>query len=159
MVKPGTMLPDPPHPIYRLTDSPPSLTGTTHFLPLIQDSSKHIALFFVGDHTIHEPHPLLQKFASICKPYKANLQPAILARSYRIGGMRKPNWSKDNDEIHFLATHTGETDIPYGLNGKKEMGILIIRPDGYVAYSHPVDLNGNTLDSMDSWLAKQLVKS
>lgn len=158
MVKPGTMLPEPPHPIFSLTDTPPNLTGTTHLLPLIQDSYKHVALFFVGDNILHEPHPLFQKFVSICKSYKANLRPVILARSYRIGGMRKPNWSQ-NDDIQFLATHTGQTDKAYGLDGKTEMGILIVRPDGYIAYSHPVDLNGIALDNMDSWLARILVKS
>jgi hypothetical protein len=157
MLKPGTMLPDPAHPIFCITDSPPNVAGTTHLLSLIHDSYKHVALFFIAGHTLHEPHPLFQKFASICKPYGSNLRPVILARSFRIGGFRKPNWA--SDDILFLGTNTHLTEKTYGLNGKSEMGLLVIRPDGYIGYSTTVDLNGNAFDRMEAWLADTLVKS
>jgi hypothetical protein len=114
-------------------------------------------LFFTADHALHEPHPLFQKFASICEPYKKCLRPVILARAFRIGGYRKPNWA--SDEILFLGTNTHLTERKYGLNGKDEMGLIIIRPDGYIAYSTPVDVNGNAFDKMETWLVTTLVKS
>ena len=151
------MLPEPTHPIFCLTESPPNVGGTTHLLPLIHDSYKHIALFFVGDRTLHEPHPLFQKFASVCKPYEASLRPAMLARAYRIGGFRKPNWA--TNDILFLGTNTYLTEQGYGLNGKGDMGLIIVRPDGYIAYSTPVDANGNAFEGMETWLAATLAKS
>lgn len=157
MAKPGTMLPEPKHPIFCLTESPPNVGGTTHLLPLILDSYRHIALFFMADHTLHEPHPLFQKFASICKPYGASLRPAILSRTYRIGGFRKPNWA--THDILFLGTNTYLTEQGYGLNGKGEMGLIIVRPDGYIAYSTVVDANGSTFEEMETWLAATLVES
>lgn len=151
------MLPDPVHPIFCLTDTPPNIAGTTHLLPLLHDSYKHIALFFIAGRTLHEPHPLFQKFASMCKPYASNLRPTILARAFRIGGYRKPNWA--TDDILFLGTNTNLTVRTYGLNGKDEMGLLIIRPDGYIAYSTVVDINGSAFERMETWLSTTLVKS
>jgi len=156
MVKPGTMFPDPPHPIFCLTASPPDIAGSTHIMPYLRDSYKHIALFIIADHPLHEPHPLFQKFAAICKPYRNSLRPTILARAYYIGGFRKPDWS--DDDILFLVTNNAIVERSYGLNGKDEMGLLIIRPDGYIAYSTPVDPNGHTLEMTDRWLMKILVR-
>ena len=150
------MLPDSAHPIFSLTDFTPNIGGTTHFVPQLLDSYKHIGLFIIADCALHEPHPLFQRFTDMCKPYGANLRPAILARTYRIGGLRKPTWS-DND-ILFLATNTSATERGYGLNGKKEMGLLIIRPDGYVAFSTLIDLGGNAFQSAETWLTANLVK-
>ncbi len=157
MAKPGTMLPEPTHRIFSLTEFAANVGGTIHLLPLIVVTYKHIALFFVADRTLHEPHPLFQKFAAVCKPFGANLRPVILARAYRIGGFRKPNWA--TDDIFFLATNTYLTEQGYGLNGKCEMGLIIVRPDGYIAYSTTVDANGNAFDEMETWLAATLVKS
>jgi hypothetical protein len=124
---------------------------------MLSDSSKHIALFFIADHSLHEPHPLFQQFASICSSYSANLRPVILARAIRIGGLCKPSWSSDN--IRFLGMGNASTEKTYGLNGKNEMGIIIVRPDGYVAYSTPIGANGENLDTIDKWLATILVKT
>jgi hypothetical protein len=151
------MLPEPTHPIFCLTESPPNVGGTTHLLPLIHDSYKHIALFFVGDRTLHEPHPLFQKFTSLYRLYGTSLRPAMLARAYRIGGFRKPNWA--TNDILFLGTNTYLTEQGYGLNGKGDMGLIIVRPDGYIAYSTPVDANGNAFEGMETWLAATLAKS
>jgi hypothetical protein len=114
-------------------------------------------MFIIADHALHEPHPLFQKFKSICKLFRQNLRPVILARTYRIGGLRKPDWS--DDDILFLMTNSTTIEKGYGLNGKKEMGLIIIRPDGYIAYSDLVDLNGNALDIGETWLEANLVKS
>jgi hypothetical protein len=151
------MIPDPPHPIFCLTDSPPDLSGTTHLFPLLQDSSKYIVLFFIGEHALHEPHPLFQNFVASCKPYRSSLRPAIIARAYHIGGLRKPNWG--NDDTLFLATKTTVTEQVYGLNGKNDMGLIVIRPDGYVAYSDLVDATGNAFRRLDTWLTTVLIKS
>lgn len=150
------MLPDPAHPIFSLTKLPPDTEGTTHLLPLLLESYKHIALFIIADHALHEPHPLFQKFQSVYKPYGQNLRSVILARTYRIGGLRKPDWS--DDDTLFLATNSSTTEKGYGLNGKKEMGLLIIRPDGYIAYSDLIDPNGNAFESAETWLETNLVK-
>jgi hypothetical protein len=158
MIKPGTMLPDPPHAVFSLINSPASFEGSTHLFPMLSGSSKHIALFFIADHSLHEPHPLFQQFASICSSYSASLRPVILARAVRIGGLCKPSWSS-GDDICFLGTRSASTEKTYGLNGKNEMGIIIIRPDGYVAYSTPISANGKNLDTIDKWLATTLVKT
>ena len=151
------MLPDAIHPVFSLTESTPNVAGTTHLLPLLLDSYRHVALFIIADHALHEPHPLFQRFAEMCKPYGENLRPAILARTYRIGGLRKPNWS--DDEILFLATNSSTTERGYGLNGKKEMGLIVVRPDGYIAYSTLIDLGGNAFRSVETWLTTNLVNS
>ena len=111
----------------------------------------------IADHALHEPHPLFQKFAGMCKAYRGNLRPVILARTYRIGGLRKPDWS--DDDILFLATNSSTAEKGYGLNGKNEMGLLILRPDGFVAYSDLIDLIGNAFDSAETWLEANLVRS
>jgi hypothetical protein len=100
---------------------------------------------------------LFQKFKGICKLFRQNLRPIILARTYHIGGFRKPDWA--DDDILFLATNSTTTEKDYGLNGKKEMGLFIIRPDGYIANSDFVDLNGNAFDIGERWLEANLVKS
>jgi hypothetical protein len=156
MIKPGTMLPDTPNPTISLTDSPANVSGSTHLFPMICDSFKHIALFVIADHRLPDPHPLFQTFSSICSPYKASLRPVILARSNRIGGLRRPNWA--SDDILFLATHKS-SETAFGLNGKDQMGIMIVRPDGYVATSITIDANGNNFKSLDTWLTSNLVKS
>jgi len=153
MIKAGTMLPDPQHPIFSLTDLPRSTAGSTHLFTMLSDSSKHIALFIIADHSLHEPHPLFLKFASICKPYRESLRPVVLARASRIGGLRKPNWC--TDDMLFLGT-SPLTETTFGLNGKGEMGVIIVRPDGYVAYSISVGTDGANLDSMAKWLTKSL---
>lgn len=157
MVRPGIMLQDSLHPIFCITDSPPNVAGTTQLFRLIEDSYRHIALFFVADHTLHEPHPIFLKFGAACRPYRVSLRPVILGRAHRIGGLRKPNWA--DDDILFLATNDGVTERAYGLDGKKQMGLLIIRPDGHIAYSTLVEPCGNALDSMESWIATTLIKS
>ena len=129
------MLPEAPYPIFRLTDSPPNVDGVTHLFPSIHDSYKQAS--------------------SRCSTNNC-LRPAILARSYRIGGFRTPDWS--SDDILFLATNTHLTEQAYGLNGKGEMGLLIIRPDGYIAYSTVVDTNGDMFEGVENWLASALVK-
>jgi hypothetical protein len=147
---------DPPEAVFSLTASPPNVAGSTHFLPMILDSSRHVALFVIADRTLHEPHPVFQKFESICGPYRSSLRPVILALAYRIGGLRKPNWS--SDDILFLATNNAEAEKAYGLNGKDEMDVIIVRPDGYIAYSTPIDNSGTNLDSITHWLQTSLVK-
>jgi hypothetical protein len=155
MVKPGTMLPDPTQPIFELTESPPNVAGTTHFLALLVESYKHIAIFFIADHTLHEPHPLFHQFSALCKPYSGNLRPVILARSLRIGGLRKPNWA--DSDIRFLATNSSETEKVYALDGKQQMGLLIVRPDGYIAFSNLVNANGDAFADAGKWLTANLV--
>lgn len=157
MVKPGMMLPDTPHPIFCLTAFPPDVTGTTHVMSVLRNSYKHLVLFIIADHALYESHPLFQKFATMCKSFRSNLRPAILARAHRIGGFRRPDWSDDN--IVFFGCNHGITEKAFGLNGKEEMGLLIIRPDGYIAFSTPIDSNGNNLDIVDQWLQTFLVKS
>lgn len=151
------MLSDPAHPIIRLTESPPDITGTTHLLPILLDSYRHVVLFIIADHTLHEPHPLFQRFVGMCVPFGVNLRPVILARIYRVGGLRKPSWSED--DILFLATNNNKTERGYGLNGKNEMGLFIIRPDGYIAYSASVDMGGNAFRNAETWLETNIVKS
>ena len=63
------------------------------------------------------------------------------------------------DDILFLGTNTYLTEQGYGLSGKGEMGLIIVRPDGYIAYSTTVDANGNAFDEMEIWLTATLVKS
>jgi hypothetical protein len=126
-------------------------------MSLIRSSYKHIALFIIADLTLHEPHPLFHQFSALCKPYSDSLRPVILARSVRIGGLRKPNWA--NEDILFLATNTSETEKTYGLDGKHQMGMVIVRPDGYIAYSSLVDRNGDAFEVAGKWLAGNLVKS
>ena len=155
MINPGTMIPDTKYPIFSITDSPPNIAGTTHLLTLILESYKHVALFIIADHALHPPHPLFEKFMDMCSPYRQNLRMVIIARTYRIGGLRKPDWS--NDDILFLATNTGATERVYGLNGKKEMGLIIVRPDGYVGYSTLIDLYGNAFGHTETWLSENLL--
>jgi hypothetical protein len=38
------------------------------------------------------------------------------------------------------------------------MGLLIVRPDGYIAYSSLVDANGDAFEDLGKWLAAILVK-
>jgi hypothetical protein len=149
------MLPDPIQPVFELTVSPPNVAGTTHLLALLRESYKHIAIFFIADRTLHEPHPLFHQFSALCKPHSGNLRPVILARSLRIGGLRKPNWA--DDEIRFLATNSSETEKVYGLDGKQQMGLLIVRPDGYIAFSSLVNANGDDFADAGKWLAANLV--
>jgi hypothetical protein len=152
-LKPGTMFPDPLHPIFSLKSTPPSLSGTTHLLPLI-NTTKHLALFLISDLSVHEPHPPFLKFSAICKPYANALQPAVLARAYRIGGFRKPDWAGDG--ITFLASR-GDVNGEFGLVGK-QLGLVIVRPDGYVGFSCSVDESGGLLDYAAKWLEGMLVK-
>lgn len=153
------MLPDSVHPIFSLADSPPYVNGTTHLLPLLCDSYKHIALFIIADHALHEPHPLFQRFVDICRQHKRSVRPAILARTYRIGGLRRPDWSESDDNILFLATDSSKTEQGYGLNGKEMMGLLIIRPDAYVTHSTRIELDGTGFQSAEAWLEANLVIS
>jgi hypothetical protein len=156
MIKPGIILPDPIHPVFEITASPPNLAGTTHFLPLLWEAYKHIAIFFIADHTLHEPHPLFHQFSILCKPYSYNLCPVVLAWSFWIGGLQKPNWA--DDEILFLATNSSEMEKVYGLDGTQQMGLLIVRSDGYIGYSSLVDANGDAFEDVGKWLAAILVK-
>jgi len=156
MVAPGERIPDPPSPIFCLTDNPPNVDGTTRLMPLIEESHKHTVLFLLGDKTIHEPHPLLLQFASVCTPYLSSARPAILGRAYCMGGLRTPNWA--SKDIMFLATETNLTEKRFGLNGKDDMGVVVIRPDGYVAFSSPVDAIGNGLIEMSLFLSQLFVK-
>lgn len=150
------MFPDPAEPVFCITDSPSSMTGTRKLVPLILESDKHVALFFIGDLVLHEAHPLFLRFASMCKLY-GHLRPIILARTSRIGGMRKPDWS--DDDILFLATNSTRTKKTYGLNGKNDLGLIIIRPDGYVGYSMTIDESGNAFQSAEAWLELNLLKA
>src|ERR1700721_1858895 len=134
------MLPDSSYPIFSL-DSPPDLAGTTRLLPLLLEESKHIALFFIGDLTLHEFHAIFAKFIQFYTPYLTNLRPVVLSRTYRLGGFRKPNWTPDND-ILFLATNSSAVERRYGFNGKEEMGVFIIRPDGYIGISTIIQESG-----------------
>jgi hypothetical protein len=152
------MLPDPQYPVFTLSSHQIDTTGTTHLNTILLENLKHIALFIIADHPLHEPHPLFQKFVATCKPFKASLRLAILARGYRIGGIRSPSWANEDDDILFLATNAIANEKVYGLNGKAEMGVFVVRPDGYVAYSDLVDLGGKTFDEMGRYLERILVK-
>lgn len=147
------MLPDPRHPIFSLKLSPPSLSGTTHLIPLL-NTTKHIALFLISDLSVHEPHPLFHKFSAISEPYSKVLQPVILARAFRIGGFRKPDWA--GDDIIFLAAR-GDINAEFGLQGK-QLGLVVVRPDGYVAFSCLLDVSGRAFENAEKWLAGILVK-
>jgi hypothetical protein len=149
------MLSDCPVPVFSLTSEPPSMVGTTHLSTLLLDSSKHVALFFIGDTMVHRPQPLFEKFATICKRYQTNLRPVIVAQAHRIGGLRRPEWS--NEDILFLGTKTSRTERVYGLNGN-EMGVLIVRPDGYIGFSIPIDRQGNAFNQIDSFLFSILLE-
>ena len=58
-----------------------------------------------------------------------------------------------------MATNTSETETTYGLDGKQQMGMVIVRPDGYIAYSGLVDRNGDAFEVAGKWLTGNLVKS
>jgi len=156
MVGPGERMPDPPSPVFCLTNNPSNITGTTHLMPLIADSNKHTVLFLLGDKAVHEPHPLLLQFASICTPYLSSVRPAILSRGYRMGGLRTPNWA--SQDITFLGTETDLTEKKFGLNGKDDMGVIVIRPDGYVAFSSLVNANGYGFTELSDFLSQLFVK-
>ena len=85
------------------------------------------------------------------------MRPVIVARHFQIGGYRKPDWA--GDDVLFLATHTNLNERSYGLNGKGEMGVVLVRPDGYVAFSTAVEQNGSGLEEMANFMAKLFVKS
>jgi len=153
LVKPGTMFPEAPYPLLFISGSSADLTETTRLLPLLLKSHNHMAVFFIGDLVLHEPHPLFLRFVDLCRRFKS-LRPAIVARLHRVGGLRRPDWAED--DILFLAASSTKTERGYGLNGKREMGLVIIRPDGYVAYSALVDASGNTFRSTQSWLEQYL---
>jgi len=157
MVAPGSMLPDPVRPVFRVAANPPDVHGTTHLLAILQEGSKYNALFFIGARTLHEPHPIFQAFISNCKPFSASVRPAIIARHFQIGGYRKPDWA--GDDVLFLGTHTNLNERWYGLNGKGEMGVVLVRPDGYVAFSTIVEQNGSGLKAMADFMAKLFLKS
>ena len=147
------MFPDPPYPVYSLTASSLSTIGTTHLLPLLLESNKHIAIFFIGDLVLHEPHPLFLRFTSVCKQFKS-LRPVMVGRLHRLGGLRKPDWADDN--TLFLATSSARTDRTYGMKGKNCTGLIIVRPDGYVAYSTIMDSGGKAFQSSEVWLDSHL---
>jgi len=147
------MLPDPRHPIFSLTSSPPSISGTTHLLPLL-NTTKHTALFLISDLAVHEPHPLFLRFSATCKPYANILQPAVLTRAYRMGGFRKPDWAGEN--IAFLASRA-DINVEFGLD-RRQMGMVIVRPDGYVGFSCLINASGGSFDYVEKWLAEMLVK-
>lgn len=128
-------------------------------MPLVRDSYKHIAIFFIADHALHEPHPLFEKFLSICDQYPSNLRAALVARTYRVGGFRTPNWAADLKNVIFLSTNNSTTEKEYGLDGDQQMGVLIVRPDGYIAYSTLVDASGSALSKVDKYLSTILVKN
>jgi hypothetical protein len=157
MVAPGTMLLDPIRPVFRITATPPDVHGTTHLFPLLQDGSKYTALFFIAARTLHEPHPIFLQFVAVCKPYSGSVRPAMMARAFQIGGYRKPDWAQD--DVLFLGTHTNLNEKMYGLNGNGEMGVVLVRPDGYVAFSAIVGPNGNGLNEMGAFIAKLFVES
>ena len=148
------MFPEAPYPLLCISGSSADLTETTQLLPLLLDSYNHIAVLFIGDLVLHEPHPLFRRFVDLCRRFKS-LRPAIVARLHRVGGLRVPGWAED--EILFLAASSTKTEMEYGLNGKREMGLVIIRPDGYVAYSTLVDASGNPFPSTQSWLEQYLL--
>lgn len=154
LVKPGTMFPEAPYPLLCISGSSENLTETTQILPLLLNSYNHIAVFFIGDLALHEPHPLFLRFVNLCKRFNS-LRSAIVARLHRFGGLRKPEWAED--DILFLAASSTKTEMGYGLNGIREMGLVIIRPDGYVAYSTLVDASGNTFRTTQSWLEQYLL--
>jgi hypothetical protein len=156
LVKPGAMLPDPRYPVFPLAASPAE--GSLHLFPLLTDSFKHVALFFIAGHELNEPHPLFDKFVALCEPYSESLRPAIMARTYAVGGFRKPNWAAEDKNIIFLSTNSSSTEKIYGLNGKEQLGILIIRPDGYVAFSSLIDESGSEFKKVDNYLSTILVK-
>jgi hypothetical protein len=157
MVAPGTMLPEPVRPVFRVDSSPPDVHGTTHLLTLLESGPKYIALFFIATRILHEPQPIFRKFLGICKPYSAAVRPAIMARYFQIGGYRKPDWAEG--DVLFLGTHTNLNEKVYGLNGKDEMGVVLVRPDGYVAFSSPAREDGSELNEMGAFMAKLCVKS
>ena len=156
LVKPGTMLPDPRYPIFSLTGLPAQ--GLTHLFSYLSDSFKFIALFFIADHILHEPHPVFERFAIICKPYASVLRPVILARTYRVGGFRRPDWAAGYKNILFLSTNNTSTEKEYGLDGVKQMGLVIVRPDGYIAYSTLIDPSGSAFAKADRYLSTILLK-
>jgi hypothetical protein len=147
------MFPDPPYSVYCMTASSLSTIGTTHLLPLLLESNKHIAIFFIGDLVLHEPHPLFLRFTSVCKQFKS-LRPVMVGRFHRLGGLRKPDWA--DDDTLFLATNSARTDRTYGMNGRYCTGLIIVRPDGYVAYSTRMDSSGNAFQSSQVWLESHL---
>jgi len=151
------MLPDSVRPVFRVAANPPDVHGTTHVLTILQHGSKYNALFFVGARSLHEPHPIFQAFIAHCKPFSASVRPAIVARHFQIGGYRKPDWAGDN--VLFLGTHTNLNERSYGLNGKDEMGVILVRPDGYVAFSTAVEQSGSGLKEMRNFMSKLFVKS
>ena len=154
---PGERVPDPPSPVFCLTDIPPNVAGTTHLMALIQDSDKHIVLLLLADQAVHEPHPLLIHFTSATRPFLSCVRPAVLCRAYRMGGLRTPNWA--TKDIMFLATETNLAEKKYGLNGKDEVGVIVIRPDGYVAFSSRVSGNGNGLVEMSLFLSELFIRA
>lgn len=156
LIKPGTMLPDAAQAVFPVAASPNE--GTTHLFHLLADSYKHVVLFFIAGHRLHEPHRLFEQFTALCEPYLSSLRPAILARTFCVGGFRKPDWAAEDKDILFLSTNSGTTDKQYGLDGKDQMGLLIIRPDGYIAYSTLVDESGKTFEKVDNYLTTILAK-
>jgi hypothetical protein len=149
------MLPDPTYPIFSL-EGPLDVAGTMRLFPLLRASSKHIALFIIGDLTLHEPHPIFSKFEEFFQPYLTSLRPAMLARTFRLGGFRKPDWAKD--VILLLGTNSTATEKSYGLKGKQDMVLLIIRPDGYIALSTIISPSGAEFQEIDKYLSKILRK-
>ena len=71
--------------------------------------------------------------------------------------MQKPSWA--DDDILFLATNAIANERVFGLNGKKEMGVFVVRPDGYIGFSAVVDMSGRAFDDVDDYLAMLFVKS
>lgn len=80
-----------------------------------------------------------------------------MGRYFSIGGYRQPNWAEG--DILVLGTHTNLNEKVYGLNGKDEMGVVLVRPDGYVAFSSPVREDGSGLKELGVFMAKLFVKS
>jgi hypothetical protein len=148
------MFPDAPDPLICVSGSHADLTETTPLLPVLLNSYNHIALFFIGDLALHEPHPLFLGFAGLCRKF-SSLRPVMIARFYRFGGLRKPDWA--DDDILFLAASSSRTEASCGLNGRNEMGLVIVRPDGYVAYSAKVDAGGKELLGTQLWLEQVLL--
>jgi hypothetical protein len=157
MIAPGSMLPDPVRPVFRVNSSPPDVHGTTHLLTILEDSSKYTALFFIAARTLHEPQPIFRRFLETCKPCSGVVLPAIMGRYFSIGGYRQPNWAEG--DVLVLGTHTNLNEKVYGLNGKDEMGVVLVRPDGYVAFSSPVREDGSGLKELGVFMAKLFVKS
>lgn len=71
-----------------------------------------------------------------------------------MGGFRKPDWA--GEEIKFLASR-GLVNKEFGLESK-QMGVVLVRPDGYVGFSCLVDARGKSLDYAAKWLEGMLVK-